>query len=129
MSKGSEEKEHKFDHQCDYCGKWYRKRGIDSHQHNCPENPDNQETEETDIMPSENPPEETEESDEGNNEVESEENIVCPSCGNVDNDTPPKVYYASDIVDNFSEDLSKQDIQMLNKKELFCNDCHNAFDV
>jgi cytochrome c-type biogenesis protein CcmH/NrfF len=125
MSKGSEEKEHKFDQQCQYCDKWYRKRGIGSHERNCPQNDSIEDT----TMPTEpeNEPEpEPEEPEENDNEIT--DNIRCPTCGNEDNDVSPKIYYASDIVEHYREELAKQDIEMLSKKELFCMDCHNAFD-
>jgi hypothetical protein len=137
MSKGSEEKEHPYDQQCPHCNLWYRKRGIESHKANCDEKDSSNETkeadtevaEETDIMPEEKEPEETEETEESDNQESWEDEAICPSCGNVDNEESPHIYYSDSILNAHKDDLAKEDIKLLTEKELFCGDCHSAFNV
>jgi hypothetical protein len=122
MAGGSEKKENPTDQQCEHCGLWFSKRGHYSHTRNCPANvPTNDQSETTKVtMPSETT-EETEETDEN-------DTLYCPDCGNKDDDTEPKIFYANDIKKKYSDELPEKDKKTLSNHEYFCQNCNSAFD-
>lgn len=146
MTKGRKEPKTETDQKCPYCGRWFSSKGWKSHVYFCNEKEENQpypweidQRMDSNVMDRQlnnngKEKEDTQMSKEKESKQEEKkqknDKLICPDCGNIDNDKEPYIYESDkSMKEIFKEnDIWEENKQAWIRYDYLCWQCKEFFN-